>query len=396
MLVEKSFPYNAIKYAMELISTPSLSGMERDIAYLIKDLLSREGVDKVFIDSYGSVVGVLEGGIDKTIVLEGHMDHVPPGDRSLWRIDPYKPVVIDGLLYGRGSADMKGAIASMIASISLVNKAKDLPTTYYVFVPYEEIAEGLVFKYTIEDSLGIEPDLVVLGEATSLNISLGQRGRAVIYIEVLGKTAHASMHYQGINALAISAKIINSVVELDKRLPSHGILGKSTIVPTIISCKPESPPMIPDYCRIIVDRRFIVGEDKDSIVSEVEKAVKTTSLERGARGYRVGIVEELARMWTGRELKAIHYFPAWLQWNNIYGDKALDMIRQEIVSNAEKIVWRFSTDGVYSAGEAGYNTIGFGPAMEELAHKPNEYVPVKHLEKATIGYRLLVSKIFKN
>ncbi|RLG80850.1 MAG: YgeY family selenium metabolism-linked hydrolase, partial [Thermoprotei archaeon] len=165
-----------IKIVKSLIETPSLSGEEKDIAYLIRDFLNDYGVDKSFIDKYGNVIGIIKGGLNRTIVFEGHMDHVPPGNISNWKYDPYKPEIIENRIYGRGAVDMKGAIGSMIYSIPKVSK-KDIPSIYYIFVPYEEISEGVLFKKALEETLNLRPDLVVLGEATNLDLYIGQRGR---------------------------------------------------------------------------------------------------------------------------------------------------------------------------------------------------------------------------
>ena len=374
-----------VNYCIELVRTPSLSGSEGDVAKLIKEFLSAEGIDEVFIDDVGNVIGVLRGRDDFTVVFEGHMDHVPPGNLNLWKYPPYEAKIIEGVVVGRGTVDMKGAIASMIASVSHVSKLKDLPTTYYIFVPHEEIAEGVAFKYAIEESLKTRPNLVILGEATNLNLSIGQRGRAVIEVELLGRSSHASMPSEGVNALVATAWLVSKVVELSENLPKHELLGRSTIAPTVIECSPKTPPMIPDKCRLIIDRRFIVGEDEGSIVSEIRRLTDQLVKKGLAIEAHVGIIDEELTTWTGRKLLAHHYFPAWLTELKGYVLKVREALL-EVVKRAKVIAWRFSTDGVYSAGMANIPTVGIGPGDESLAHKPNENVPIKHLEKCVKIY----------
>jgi len=367
-----------------LIRTKSYSGEEREIAYLIRGLLSESGVDKVFIDRYGNVIGVIEGG-ERSIVFEGHMDHVPEGNLSLWKHDPYAAVEENGKIYGRGAVDMKGAIASMIVSAGFVRESRDKPTIYYVFVPYEEIVEGLAFRYALEETLKIKPSLVVLGEATNLNIHIGQRGRAVIYIDVYGESSHASMPDKGINPVVFTGYLIQMIFELNREMPVHSILGKSTITPTVVECSPKSPPMIPDFCRLVVDRRFIVGETRGEILSALEKAVSKAGSIYRVRDVRVYIPREEVELWTGVRVEAEHYFPAWILHEEFTVRRLLSILSR-VNPSVSVGVWRFSTDGVYSAGTAHYTTIGFGPGLEELAHKPNEYVEVKHLVKAVEAY----------
>ncbi len=382
-----------IDIVSKLIRIKSLSGEEKEIAYIIRDLLNDVGVDKAFIDEYGSVIGVIKGSINSTLVFEGHMDHVPEGDISQWINDPYEPVIIDGRLYGRGSVDMKGAIASMISSIIKLRESRDIPTIYYVFVPFEEISEGTVFKHTIEETLRIRPDLVILGEATNLNLHIGQRGRTVLKITLKGRSAHASMPSNAINPLFAMCTFIHRFRKL--QFPVHDVLGQSTFSPTIIECEPKSTPMIPDICRLIIDYRFIVGETKENILNKIENILEELSKNRSIIGYNIEINKGTATLWTGKVIDYEDFYPAWIMDKNSSLIKRAYSILRDHITGAIIGVWRFSTDGVYSAGIAGIPTIGVGPGDENLAHMPNEYVPVKHLLLAEEIYADMAMNIFK-
>lgn len=376
-----------VEIAKMLIRTPSLPGREGDIARVIRDLLADMGVDKVFIDRAGNVIAVIRGSSDKPPVLyAGHMDHVDPGRREEWIVDPYEARVIEDKLYGRGSVDMKGSLAAAIASVARFRE-KDLLVDYYmVFTVHEEIAEGVALKYALEETLGVKPAYAVIGEATSLNLAIGQRGRAVLYAELYGRSAHASMPWEGINPLVAASKLIDWLTfDLSEKLPSHELLGKASITPTIIECNPRVPPQIPDYCKLVIDRRLVVGESREEIVGEVEAylvELKNTGL---VTGYRVGIAEEDLVCWTGEKLRAVEYFPAWITRDEKLVETLLSNLHR-INPGIHKYIWRFSTDGVYTAGIRGIPTIGVGPGDEKLAHKPNEYVPVSELVKAVDVY----------
>ena len=376
----------------ELIRVPSLSGEERDIAYLIRDYMSLYGVDETLIDNYGNVIGIIKGDIDRNIVFEGHMDHVPPGDLFNWKYDPYEARIVDNKIYGRGSVDMKGAIASMIYSIRKI-KDKDIPSVYYVFVPYEEISEGTLFKKAIEETLEIKPDLVILGEATNLNLYIGQRGRTVIRAEFHGISAHASMPDMGLNALKAASKYIYYLIQYRDKLPEHPVLGRSSVEPTIIECSPKSPPMIPDKCTLTIDYRMILGESRESITSFLNSIARKLIDEGHAIHIDINILIEEAVMWTGKRIIIEHYYPSWLITNNDLVNKVLSILRSRNPL-AKTGVWRFSTDGVYSAGEANIPTIGIGPGDEALAHKPNEFIEIDQLFKASVMYSDIINKYF--
>ncbi len=366
-----------------LISIKSYSGEEREIAYAIRDFLEENGVDKAFIDSYGNVIGVLRGEGNGKIVFEGHMDVVPPGDLEQWRYPPFEPKIVNGRIYGRGASDMKGAIAAMISSITLITKPS--ADIYYVFVPYEEIAEGACFSKAIEETLRITPDLVVLGEATGLNVYKGHRGRAVIKITVRGISAHASMPELALNPINSLADIIMRLNSIE--LPVHNVLGRSTLSPTIIKCEPQSPPMIPDRCEIIIDYRMIPSENKEEIISRIKNAIQ-----RVEGLIDVQYLIDQARMWTGKTVTIEHYFPAWIY----QGELSLHILSLTKKYNGKATLgyWRFSTDGVYSAGIRNIPTIGIGPGNEEQAHKPNEYVSIKELEASCKIYAELALQLF--
>jgi len=372
-----------VEILKSLVSIKSYSGNEGEIAYTIRDLLGENGVDKAFVDEYGNVIGIIRGESRAKIVFEGHMDVVPPGDLEQWKYPPFEPVIVDNKIYGRGTADMKGAIASMISSIPLINNP--VADIYFVFVPYEEIAEGVCFSKAIEETLKINPDLVILGEATKLNVYRGHRGRAVIKIDIKGISAHASMPELALNPIVSLAYTIVRLREVN--LPVHPELGRSTLSPTIIRCEPQSSPMIPDRCEIIIDYRMIPSEKKDEIIMKIKSHVKDID---GVTS--VHYLVENARMWTGKTIRIEHYFPAWIYDGNLCIE-ALGLTRK-YYEEAKLGYWRFSTDGVYSAGTKNIPTIGIGPGNEELAHKPNEYVPIKELYIARRIYAELAISLF--
>lgn len=160
---------------------------------------------------------------------------------------------------------MKGAIASMIVTAGLLGDGRDLPTFYYVFVPFEEISEGTLFRLALEKSLRIRPELVVLGEATGLNMNIGHRGRSVLKVLLKGQTAHASMPWEGFNPLIATGRLFTILEDSIDKLPVHGVLGRSSFALTIVECRPRSTSLIPDRCTIWVDYRMVPGETEDSI-----------------------------------------------------------------------------------------------------------------------------------
>ena len=380
---------SVIKLLQALIRTESPSGAEDFIARFLKDVLSGVGVDKVWIDGLGNVIALIKGEVGgPPLIVEAHMDVVGPGVLSAWKVDPYSAVIINGKIYGRGAVDTKASIASQIYSISLIRRF--LVDTYFVYTTHEETAEGVAFRYVIEESIGRRPGIVIIGEATSLNLGIGHRGRAVIKVVVKGEEAHASMPEEGINALRAIAKFIHmlSTVQLRK----DPLLGTETIEPTIISCSSRDVPQIPGLCTLLIDMRIIRDTAPNDVLAKFRPICDVLIKEALCRDCSLSINRDKLKFWTGEEIEVFEYFPAWVCSDEEVISTSISALKH-IDIDAKEYIWRFSTDGVYSGGTLNVPTIGFGPGDERLAHKPNEYVYIKDVELAVKGYAELIKSL---
>jgi len=375
----------AVSYAIKLVKTPSLSGKERELAYLLKEILESEvGVDRCFIDEFGSVIAVIKGGLSSAIMFEGHMDHVPPGRADLWRVPPYFAKVVNGRIYGRGVVDMKASIASMLSAASSISRWENDLSLYLVFVVHEETVEGVALRHVVEKFIKEDLDLVVLGEPTNLNLGLGHRGRCLIKADLFGKTAHASMPHLGVNAIVSASHLIKELSELS--LPDHPMLGRATITPISIDCSPKMLPQLPDHCSVVFDRRMIVGESEESVLRSISDILECFKLNGVVEDFSIGVLVEELNCWTGVKIRSRDFFPAWLTSES---HPLICRVQSELKRcgvPANSIVWEFSTDGVFCAGEAGILTFGFGPGDPKLAHQPNEHIEVEQLKYAVKGF----------
>ncbi len=117
-----------IGFCRELIRTPSMPGQEEVIAKLTVQNMDMLGYDEAYIDGVGNAVGVVKGEDPDAPVymLNSHLDHVDPGDRSEWKHDPYSGDIEDGKIYGRGACDMKGGLVAGLAAIQCLFEAEFL------------------------------------------------------------------------------------------------------------------------------------------------------------------------------------------------------------------------------------------------------------------------------
>jgi len=371
-----------VAFCRQLIATPSPSGREEKIAKLIASKMRELQYHSVKVDDFGNVVGTIEGSAKgRTVIFDGHMDTVDPGDRRNWHVDPYSAKVIGNTIYGRGACDMKGGLASMMFAGAIVKQTRRLKGRLVVAcVVHEEPCKGFGVRKIIE-KIG-DPDYVVLGEATNLNLAIGHRGRTELEIETYGRTAHGSMPDRGINAIHMMLPVIERIRGNASNLPIHPFLGAATISVNRISCSPDQSAVVPDRCRITVDRRTIPGETRESLVAECKQYLKQAK----AKG-KVRISATRLKCYTGKTERVELYFPAWVLDRNEEVVRRARTALESVLKRSPKLTkWKFSTDGNYTAGLRGIPTIGFGPGDERFAHTPNDHISVSDLIAATKGY----------
>ncbi len=384
---------DAIRYLTELVRVPSPSGREDEVAGLIKEFLSEAGVDTVIIDRVGNVIAKVRGGGCGSVLIEGHMDVVDPGNPRNWHVDPYSAKVIDGMLYGRGSADMKGGIAAQIASASKFGEL-DIDI-YFVYTGLEEAAEGVTIAETLSGTLkNVEFSVAVTGEATGLDLGVGHRGRALIEVVIEGVSAHASMPEEGVNALVGASRHVMSLMRVSPHLPKHQVLGKESATPTLMTCMPPDTPQIPDKCVVVYDHRLIVGRGEGDVLETYLGACRNVREAGDYIACSARIREEVLRTWTGVELDVKDFFNAWLNEDLRLVKEMLGRLKK-VRDRTSRHVWKFSTDLAYVSGKLGVPGFGLGPGDERVAHKPDEHVPLAEVVKAVDMYVALVKSLNK-
>jgi len=379
-----------LSFAQRLIRTPSPSTREGDVAALVADEMRRVGCDEVFIDRMGNVIGRIGSGKGKSLLLNAHMDTVDVGDPRSWTRDPFAGELEGGVLYGRGAADMKGALAAMVYAVRALAEGNtrlngDL---YVAAVVQEEPCEGIAMRHIVEEE-GIRPDGVILGEATNLQIARGQRGRIEFKVHILGRASHASMPHRGVNAIYNAARVVVALELLAPQLGTDSFLGKGSIAVTEISSTSGSRNAVPDACTLYIDRRLTNGETEAKATAEIRRVMARESVEGS-----VSVSEYHARSYNGYEVTARQQFPYWATPAN----DPLLLTTASVIEDVLGFVphvgrWEFSTDGVYTAGVAGIPTVGFGPGEERYAHTTDEQVRVSDLVAAAQVYAQLAATV---
>jgi putative selenium metabolism hydrolase len=374
-----------IEFAQRLVQQQSLSGEEGPVTEIIVNEMLSLGFDKVWVDENGSAVGIVEGKQPgKTILFDAHTDTVGIAPGSVWTKDPFGGEIIDGYLYGRGAADMKGTLAGMVHAAGSVDRSKLAGRVVICASVLEEVYEGGALKAVMDV---VNPDYVVIGESSNLNLVHGGRGRAEIHLETIGKPSHSSSPQLGVNAVHLMMKVIEAVEGI--KLGEHPLLGPAILALTDIISEPyPGYSVIPSRCKATYDRRLLPNETAEEVLSAVTSLPELKDIP-----FKAVIAQGEHMAYTGKTLTCTKFFPAWeLEVEHPFVQSALNGLR-ETGLNPQLSAYRFCTNAAYSIGQAGVPTIGFGPGVEADAHVVDERVSLESLKKVMIGYRGIIQAV---
>ena len=400
-----------VEFTQRLVRCPSIGGDEGKIAEISFNEMKKLGYDEVFKDDWGNVIGVVQGqDPGPTILFNGHLDHVPPGELSLWEgYDPYGGAVdvvkVDNrdmtakedarVIHGRGAADIKGGLASAIYSGKLLLMLREegfaLKGRFIITaVCLEEPGDQAGTTQLIDDTfkkLGWDYDGLVSCEPTSLDIAIGHRGRVEPVVSVFGKICHGSAPWLGINAVYKANKFIDIVAnELPARFPEDPDLGRSSIALTIIKASPGQLSIVPERCDMNFDRRFVPPETPESCIKELQEIIDELAGQDPEFKAEVKIAEELRVFYTGRSVTIANKKKAW----KISRDHAFVQAMAEGLKAVGQEVrykhWYFGTDLSKVAGDDKKPALGYAAGQEQLIHVPIEKIRIDYVEQSIAGY----------
>lgn len=375
-----------IDFAQKLVRIQSFSGQEEQLAYAIAEKMNELAFDEVFIDRLGSVLGRIGSG-EKSLVFESHMDTVQVHDPDQWEYPPFSGTVADGYLWGRGSVDMKSAIAASIYAAAAARNAVylDGKTIYVSCSVCEEDCDGEGINAMLEERL-LHPQFAVICEPSNNHIVSGHKGKAQIIIHTEGRSAHGSAPEKGINAVYEMAEIIQRVEATNMNLkPIAG--RKGSLVLAQITSQAVSLNAVPDACEIYLDRRTVQGETLEMIEEEMEAIVAGKNA-----NWEVDTVNRTA--WTG---KPITYRPLHTAWQIKDAHPLMQSSLRAYQSTfcedpPPPGFWDFSTNAV---GLIRHNIpcIGFGPGDPKQAHMRDERCELDQITGAYSFYKELIREI---
>ncbi len=239
-----------------------------------------------------NLVATKDYGQEKFVSFYGHMDVVPaPNDgEKKWRFPPFEATLIkSGKIYGRGTSDMKGAMACMILALQIIEKL-NLKPKYNIRVMNctdEEIGGEPGVKYLAEQGY-VKGTVFCMEGITSAFIIVGSAGALNVIVESIGRSCHSGMNFMGINALEESVPIMVELMELKKKvevreskdipgLPGLGSSKKRNMTPMFnldVIRSGDKANIVPNICTLTINRRFIPDENVDDVMKEISEAIE--------------------------------------------------------------------------------------------------------------------------
>ena len=341
---------------------------ERDIGRFVAYWLAGAGLEVEIVEPIKgrpSVVGVMRGsGGGRSLMLNAHMDTVGAGGMK----DPFKPVVRDGRIYGRGALDMKGSLA---ASMVAAKQVRDLGLAGDVIVA--AVADEEVASFGTSAVIErLRPDAAIVTEPTELHLCLAHKGFVWLEVETRGVAAHGSRPQDGVDAIGRMGRILTGLANLDRRLrlgPGHRLLGRGSVHASLIEGGREWSTY-PASCRVKVERRTIPGEDGVRSLKEMEALIEiaredTTNLEASAK-----VVLERA--------------PSELAADHTVALAVAQAAREALGRDSEPVGVSYWMDMALT-NAAGIPTVAFGPAGQG-EHADVEWVDIASLETCVEVY----------
>lgn len=375
-----------IAFARELVKIESVTGNEGKMAEAVAEKMRELSYDRVICDELGNVIGV-NGSGEQKVFFDSHMDTVDVIDRDNWKHDPYGAEIENGYIYGRGSVDMKGALAASVYAGAVAKELRllDGKTVYISASIMEEDYDGQAVKYILEQD-EIYPDVVVICEPTNLSVGCGHQGRALIQVTVKGKGAHASHPETGINPIYLMTEVTDRVETLAASLQANRP-ESGTVAVTNIFCTTASNNSVPEEVSIILDRRLSLKENEEYITKEMNELVKDTKAEWK-------IVDVPGRSYKGKKIMLHSFLPAWELPEDhrlivASKDAASETLQKE--ASLEKLA--ISTNAVVTAGIFKIPSVVVGPGDINDAHATDEKCSIQALQNACSIYVRIIDNL---
>ncbi|MFM0517930.1 acetylornithine deacetylase [Caballeronia jiangsuensis] len=303
------------------------------------------------------------------IVLSGHTDVVPV-DGQPWTVDAFRLTEKDGRLYGRGAADMKGFLASVLAAVPMLLK-RELRLPVHLAFSYDEEVGCLGVRPMLAQlaQRAHKPVLCLIGEPTSLKPVLGHKGKLAMRCQVKGAPCHSAYAPYGVNAIQYAARLINRLEEIGEKLaqPEHHDARFDPPYSTVQTGTIKGGRalnIVPAECEFDFEVRALPGFDASTVADDLETYAQAELLPK----------MRAVKSDTDITLEALSAYPGLATPPDSEAARLLALLS----GSSDFGTVAFGTEGGLF-DHAGIPTVVCGPGSMDQGHKPDEFVTVEQL-----------------
>ena len=367
---------NAYALLEKLIAFPTVSRDGNiDLIRWVHELLSQAGIRSRLLPSesgdranlFATVGPEGPGGV----VLSGHTDVVPVEGQS-WTSDAFCLHERDGLLYGRGTADMKGFVACAIEAV-LGAVHKPLHTPVHLALSYDEEIGCVGVRPMLEDlaKAGLKPDWVMIGEPTSMRVATGHKGKLAARATCCGHTVHSALAPTGLNALHMAADFLSEIRTLQEETQEKGARDQAFDIPYTtlhagILKGGTALNIVPDTCVLDFEIRNVAEEDAETFLDRLLE--KAAHQERGLkqRFPEARIRIDVLNTYPGLETKS---------------DSPQVSSARALSGTDAPLKVAFGTEGGLFQQHFGVPVVVCGPGSMDQGHKADEFIARDQMER---------------
>ena len=308
------------------------------------------------------------------LVLNGHIDVVPAGDRAEWDHDPFAGTVEDGRLYGRGSADMKTNLAAAMLTLrdlAPAFEAGDLDGSLAFHAAMGEETGDPGTRTLVEAGYG--GDCAVVLEPTDFRVGTSAKGVVTYRVGVSGASSHASRPDQGTNAIDAARPVLAAIDDYDARLRDREdpLVGRAYVTVTeFVAGTDSNMAVVPGRAELLLDRRILPDEEFEAVEVEIEDLLADAVRD-------AGVETDLTRI--------MHYASAGIPADHPLAERFRTLSAERADTPAEPWGLEAATDAREFVA-AGSPAVIWGPGDLAQAHTADEHVD---LDDAALGLEIL-------
>ena len=356
-ILERLVGFPTISSASNLALIAFAEGFLRDAGFRCLRFPDAQGRKAALFASRGP--GEVPG-----VLLSAHSDVVPV-DGQVWASDPFQVVERGGRLHGRGTTDMKGFLASMLA-VADRTSSRSLSAPLHLAISYDEEIGCVGVRPMLDElaKLGVRPRLCLIGEPTGMRLATGHKGKVSLRAVCHGTTAHSATAPLALNALHLAADLLASIRRMQSEIAATGARDIDYDVPYTtlhagVLRGGTSLNIVPDQATLEFEIRYLANDDPDAILAALARDAAAIVAPHKARFAEAAIDIDIRNRYPGLQVAM---------------ESAEVACLQGLLGRTDAIKVAFGTEAGLFHERLGVPAIVCGPGSMEQGHKADEYI----------------------